>query len=270
MPELPEIACRASEMNHALSGKTILQVEAKQPKCLNITLDAMNRHLVGAKIQSVIHRGKWIKVMTSAGWILMNMGMGGEILLVDRDHLPAKHRLIVDFSDGSCLAVNFWWFGYFHFVELDKLSEHTLTAKLGPNVLDLSETDFVELVGSQKGRLKAVLLDQSKLAGIGNAYIHDILFLAKLHPLRPINTLSEDDLHRLYNGVHGGLEPALAKKGAFYEVDLFGNKGNFLMDDILIGYREGQPCPVCGTSIVKIKTGGTSSFICPTCQAENP
>ncbi len=106
------------------------------------------------------------------------------------------------------------------------------------------------------------------MAGIGNAYIHDILFLAKLHPLRLINTLSEEDLHRLYKGVHDGLEPALAKKGAFYEVDLFGNKGNFQMEDILVGYREGQPCPVCGTSIIKIKTGGTSSFICPACQSE--
>ena len=205
MPELPEITCRASEMNQALSGKTILQVEAKQPKCLNITLEEMNRHLDNAKIQSVIHHGKWIEVLTSTGYILMNMGMGGEILLVDHDHLPTKHRLIVDFTDGSCLAVNFWWFGYFHFVEADKLQEHTFTAKLGPNVLDLSETDFVETIRSQKGKLKAVLLDQSKLAGIGNAYIHDILFLAKLHPLRPIITLTEEDLHRLYKGVHDGL-----------------------------------------------------------------
>jgi len=266
MPEIPEIASRASEMNRVLPGKNILQIEAKQPKCLNIPLDEMNKHLDGAQIQSVVHHGKWLKLLTTAGWILINMGMGGEILLADRDHLPDKHRVIVDFSDSTCLVVNFWWFGYFHFIEVDKLHEHALTAKLGPNVLDLSETEFVELIRNQKGKLKAVLLDQSKMAGIGNAYIHDILFLAKLHPLRPIASLSDNDLHNLYKGVHGGLEPALAKRGAFYEVDLFGNKGDFQMEDILVGYREGQPCPVCGTAIIKIKTGGTSSFICPTCQ----
>jgi formamidopyrimidine-DNA glycosylase len=266
MPEIPEIASRAGEMNRALTGKTITRVEAKQPKCLNIPLEEMNAHLVGAKIESVTHHGKWIKVLTTAGWILMNMGMGGEILLVDRDHLPAKHRLVVDFSDATCLAVNFWWFGYFHFVEIERLHEHTLTAKLGPNVLSLSEAEFVALVRSQKGKLKAVLLDQSRLAGIGNAYIHDILFLAKLHPLRTIISLTDNDLHRLYGSVHAGLEPALAKRGAFYETDLFGNKGGFQMEDIIVGYREGQPCPTCGTSIVKIKTGGTSSFICPSCQ----
>jgi formamidopyrimidine-DNA glycosylase len=220
----------------------------------------------GATVESVIYHGKWIMVRTSNGWVLLNMGMGGEILLVDRTKLPAKHRLIVDFSDGSCLAINFWWFGYFHFAALDRLQDHTMTAKLGPNVLDLSEVEFSDRIKAQKGRLKAVLLDQTKFAGIGNAYIHDILFMARLHPLRPIASLSAEEIHNLYKGIHGGLEPALAKRGAFYEMDLFGNKGDFQMEDIIIGYREGQPCPVCQTLVQKIKTGGTSSFICPACQ----
>ena len=266
MPEIPEIASRAQEMNSALTGKVITGFEAKQPKCLNLPLEDVQAQLSNARIESVTHRGKWIMMQTSRGWILLNMGMGGEILLLDRTKLPEKHRLIVDFSDGTCLSINFWWFGYFHFAAPDRLHEHTMTAKLGPNVLDLSEPGFIELIKSQKGKLKAVMLDQTKIAGIGNAYIHDILFLARLHPLRVVATLTDEELHNLYTGVRGGLEPALAKRGAFYEMDLFGNKGDFQMEDILVGYRENQPCPKCGTLIQKIKTGGTSSFICPTCQ----
>lgn len=269
MPEIPEIASRASEMNTALSGKTIAAVEAAQPKCLNISLEELQTCIKGARIESVAHRGKWIFVKTTQGWVLLNMGMGGEILLVDRAHLPKKHRLIVDFADGSCLAINFWWFGYFHYAAPDKLNEHTMTAKLGPNVLDLSEEELVDIIKVLKGKLKTNLLDQTKVAGIGNAYIHDILFLARLHPLRAVASLNEDELHNLYRGVHSGLEPALAKRGAFYEMDLFGKKGDFQMEDILIGYRENQPCPICGTTIQKIKTGGTSSFICPSCQPLN-
>ena len=268
MPEIPEIASRAAEMNTALAGKKIQSCEILQPKCLNLPVDQFQSTVTGAVIQRVTYHGKWIQAETSQGWLLVNMGMGGEILLVDPVHLPVKHRLIINFSDGTCLSINFWWFGYVHFVTVDELPLHTMTAKLGPNVLDLSESEFSQILKSQKGKLKVFLLDQTKVAGIGNAYIHDILFLAGLHPLRALTSLSDIEIHQLYQGIQNGLLPALKKGGAFYEMNLFGQKGNFQMEDILVGYREGLPCPKCKSSIVKIKTGGTSSFICPTCQPE--
>lgn len=266
MPELPEITSRAREMQAALTGKTIGAMQILQPKCLNINMDAFQTALNGAKIEAVNNHGKWIFTRTSQGWLLLNLGMGGEILLTNRASLPKKHRLVFDFADETCLAVNFWWFGYAHYVGLDQLSSHEMTAKLGPNAMDISVEELKDLVHGSRSRLKAFLLDQSRLAGIGNAYIHDILFLARLHPLRTLDSLSEDDIVQLFDGIHKGLQPAMDKHGAFYEVDLFGKAGGFSADDILVGYRENQPCPRCGTLIQKIKTGGTSSFICPSCQ----
>jgi len=268
MPELPEIASRSAEMNASLPGKIIQAIEISQPKCLNLPVDEFQSALMGAEIRHVGYRGKWIQVETSQGWLLLNMGMGGELLLLDRSRLPAKYRMIIDFDDSTCLSINFWWFGYVHYVPSDKLSDHTMTAKLGPNVLDLSETEFAERISSQKGKVKAFMLDQTKIAGIGNAYIHDILFLAGIHPLRSLSSLSTEEVHHLYDGIQAGLIPALEKGGAFYEMDLFGQKGSFREEDILIGYHEAKPCPKCGTSIIKIKTGSTSSFICPNCQPE--
>jgi formamidopyrimidine-DNA glycosylase len=122
----------------------------------------------------------------------------------------------------------------------------------------------------RRGRVKSFLLDQSKIAGIGNAYIHDILFLARLHPLRTVDTLTDAEVEALAEAIHDGLQPSIDKGGAFYEVDLYGQKGGFTMDDILVGYKEGKPCPSCGTPIEKIKTGSTSSFICPWCQPLEP
>ena len=116
------------------------------------------------------------------------MGMGGEILLVDREHLPEKRRLIFDFTDGTCLAVNFWWFGFAHYLPPGPLEAHEQLAKLGPNVLDVDFLSSARSCAGQKGGVKAFLLDQSRLAGIGNAYIHDILWLARIHPLRKLNT----------------------------------------------------------------------------------
>lgn len=266
MPEYPEIAARAAEMNELLAGKNISEIEILQPKCLNVTEERFRAGLTGATVGSTRQRGKWLCTETSQGWLLLNMGMGGEILLVDRSRLPEKRRLIFDFADASCLAVNFWWFGYAHFLPPGPLEAHEQIAKLGPNVLDVSREEFRSLLRGQKGGVKAFLLDQSRLAGIGNAYIHDILWLARIHPLRKLNTLSEAEVDALWQGIQDGLRPSVAKGGAFYEVSLTGAKGGFMMDDIIVGYREGAPCPRCGTPVVKIKTGGTSSFICPTCQ----
>lgn len=264
MPEIPEIASRASELDSVLRGKKIQSIEILQPKCLNGSPEDFLSGLTGAKITGVIYHGKWIQVKTTQGWLLINLGMGGEILLVDRNSLPEKHRVIFDFSDDSCLSINFWWFGHVHYSP--SLEVHAPSAKLGPNVLSVSREEFRRLTSGQRVGVKTFLLDQSRIAGIGNAYIHDILFMAKIHPQRRMDSLSLDELDMLYQAIQDGLMPSLAKGGAFYEVNIFGQKGGFSMDDIQVGYREGQPCPTCKTPIVKIKTGSTSSFICPICQ----
>ena len=138
MPELPEITARAHEMKTALVGKHIANTEIVQPKSLNVPEEIFTGALIGAEILDVTHRGKWLLIETSNGWLLLNLGMGGEILLVTRATLPDKYRLIFDFSDGESLAINFWWFGYAHYTPPNALQTHEMTAKLGPNATDVS------------------------------------------------------------------------------------------------------------------------------------
>ncbi len=266
MPELPEIYLLARQMNQALSGRSFTGVEILQDKCLNVPVQVLTEALTGARITSVDNHGKWIFTQTTRGWLLINLGMGGEVLLTTRPSLPPKHRLVFDLDSGGCLSVNFWWFGYAHYVPKDGLETHEMTRKLGPNALDLDRKAFIHRIRSQRGQVKALLLDQSFLAGIGNSYVHDILFLARLHPQRRAPSLSDSEAGGLYDAVHTILEKSIAKRGAFYEMDLYGDKGEYGLTDILIGYKEEQPCPNCGTAIQKIKTGSTSSFICPSCQ----
>jgi len=269
MAELPEIIVLARQMSEELIGKTIRDVEVLQPKCLNVSPAAFINGLRGARILDVAPRGKWLFVETTQGWLLLSTGMGGEILyLPDRDHLPEKRRLVFDFTDGSCLSVNFWWFGYAHYVRPGELGDHAMTAKLGPNALDpqVNADWFRERFRGRRVRVKSFLLNQANLAGIGNAYIHDILFRARLHPLRPVNTLSDEEIEALVRAIHERFQASVEKGGAFWEVDLYGRKGRYAKDDLLIAYKEGQPCPLCGTPIEKIKTGSTSNFICPQCQ----
>ncbi|MFN2159660.1 MAG: Fpg/Nei family DNA glycosylase [Anaerolineales bacterium] len=267
MPELPEIYSRAKELKLELSGRVITGVDIIQSKSLNIPEEEFISKLTGAVIEDVTPRGKWILIKTDAGWLLINLGMGGEILLFKQGDYPEKTRLTINFDDHRFLSINFWWFGYVHYTPKDGLEQHKMTARLGVDALEITRENFHKILESRKSRIKSFLLDQSKIAGIGNAYIHDILWFARLHPLRATNTMDTDDIERLFDAVHQGLEPSLNKRGAFYELDIYGNPGGFNSDDIKIGYREGEPCPRCSSKIMKIKTGSTSSYICPSCQS---
>lgn len=266
MPELPEIASRACEMQAALVGKTIHSFEILQPKCLNIPAEDFSTCLAGATLEAASHHGKWIICETTQGYVLINLGMGGEILLRETGNPPKKYRLSIGFQDGTRLFINFWWFGYVHFVATGMLSTHAMTAKLGPDALEITEAEFTRRLRLKNTAVKTFLLDQKNLAGIGNAYIHDILFLARVHPLRKASGLDGEESHRLYTSIRNSLQSSFEKKGAFYEVDLQGKPGGFQEKDILIGYREGKPCPECGSAIQKLRTGSTTSFICPSCQ----
>jgi len=264
MPELPEIVVLARDMQNELVGRTISGIEVLQPKCLNVEVETFQKALTGAEILSVTPRGKWLKVETTQGWLLLSLGMGGEILLTDRDHLPEKYRLIFDLADGACVAVNFWWFGYAHYAA--DLADHKMTAHLGPNALDLTPDQFRELLRGRRGGVKPFLLNQKRIAGIGNVYIQDPLFKARIHPLRTINTLSDDEVADLWKALRETLQESVDAGSSAWEQDLYGEKGKWGEDHLVIGYKEGQPCPVCGTEIVKIKTGSTSGYVCPTCQ----
>jgi len=264
MPELPEIAVFARDMQKELLGRRISGIEVLQPKCLNVPEEAFEAVLTGADIVAVTPHGKWIQVETSQGWLLLNLGMGGEILLTDRDHLPEKYRLIFDLADGQCLAVNFWWFGSVHYVK--QLHEHQQVSALGPDVMSLTLDDFCALLRGRRGGVKSFLLDQKRMAGIGNVYAQDPLFKARIHPLRAINTLSDDEIQALYHAIRETLQESIDHGGAAYELNLYGEHGGWDNSFLLVAYREGEPCPTCGTKIEKIKTGSTSTHICPSCQ----
>lgn len=268
MPEWPEIANIARQMQGALPGRTITGATVRQPKCLNLPESEFATAVVGAQIVAVDPRGKWLQLQTTQGWLLLNLGMGGEVLLTPPAALPEKTRLHFELDDGARLMVNFWWFGYVHYVRT--LDEHAMTARLGLDALALTAADFERAVAGKRFRLKAFLLDQAQIAGIGNFYIHDILFQARLHPLRQVNTLTGMEIAALVQAIHERLAYSLSLGGAAYEVDLYGEKGRFEMAELLVGYREGQFCPECATPVAKIKTGSTSSFICPRCQPLTP
>jgi formamidopyrimidine-DNA glycosylase len=264
MPELPEIVTLARDMQNGLVGRTISGIQALQPKCLNKPETDFREALVGAEILAITPRGKWLQMETTQGWLLLNLGMGGEILLTRRDRLPEKVRVIFDLVDGAALAVNFWWFGQAHHVA--DLADHAMTAGLGPNALELTLDAFRELLRGRRGGIKSFLLNQKRIAGIGNVYVQDPLFKAGIHPLRRINTLSDEETEALWQALRQTLQESIDHGGSHWEQNLHGEHGRWDSSFLRVAYREGKPCPTCGTTVEKIKTGSTSTHICPACQ----
>jgi formamidopyrimidine-DNA glycosylase len=148
------------------------------------------------------------------------------------------------------------------------MEKHKMTAQLGisPTEKVFTLGHFRELLANKKTGVKSFLMDQKNVAGIGNVYIQDILFRARLHPNQKISYLSEEKTHELYKSILITLRQSIKLKGLAYERDFYGHKGNFTSNEFLVGYKEGKPCPVCGTIIEKIRTGSTSTYICPKCQ----
>ena len=125
---------------------------------------------------------------------------------------------------------------------------------------------FKDLLNGRKGRVKSFLLNQRRVAGIGNVYVQDILFRAKLHPNRKINTLTVEEIESLYSSMRKSLSKSVEKGGLVYEKDFYGNRGGFSGEDFLVAYKTGKPCPQCSAPVEKIKIGSTASYICPICQ----
>jgi formamidopyrimidine-DNA glycosylase len=270
MPELPEITVIGRQMNRELKGKKIRNVEAKQPKNLNMPVKEFEEIAKGKTVNRVSSKGKWIFIKLDPAYhMLINRGMNADVLYLTRNQKPPeKYQFKLTFTDGTGFTIQFQWFGYIHLVPDKNLNKHKLTAQLGISPTDKEFTlhHFKNLLANKKGRIKSFLVDQKNVAGIGNVYIQDILFQAKLHPNRKISTLSEKEISELYRAIQDVLNRSVQLGGLAYERDFYGQKGKFRIDEFRVGYKTGKPCPICKTAIEKIKTGTTASYICPKCQ----
>jgi len=270
MPELPEITIIARQMNKETAGKRIAGIEAKQPKNLNMPVQEFVKIAKGKTVNNVSSKGKWVVIkLDPAYYVFINRGMNADVLyFTPNQKLPEKYQFKLTFADKTGFTIQFQWFGYIHLVPEKNLNKHKLTAQLGISPIDKEFTleHFKNLLVNKKAGIKSFLIDQKNVAGIGNVYIQDILFKAKLHPNRKISTLSEKEISILYKAIRDVLNRSIQLGGLAYEKDFYGEKGKLTINEFLVGYKTGKPCPTCKTPIEKIKTGSTASYICPKCQ----
>lgn len=259
MPELPEIETLVRDMQPLLVGRSIIGVQCRQPKALNLPLEEFNRRCRGA-IGRVWRRAKSAIIDLPEGHLWMHLGLGGRVLYGPDEVADATFAFLL--NNGARLSVRRTFMGRAHFVSPDEMSQRL--AALGPEPLEVGHTEFGALVF--RGRslsLKALLMDQSRISGIGNVYSDEILHRMQVHPARKASSLEAEQTGKLLETMRAVLEEALAARGEPGFVGLNGQGGSYILR------IHGQTaCRVCGTPAEKLSLAGRTAYRCPTCQPE--
>ena len=273
MPELPEVETIRRQLDPAIVGRRIVEARILDERWTRPESPQEVAHRVeGREILSTARRGKYLIVALEGGLnLVMHLRMTGNLLLADSEAESDERFLRAAFQldDGSEL-----WFTdarrFGHGVVLtDDQLEPYLLARLGiePLAGELTGERLVQLAAGRTAPLKSFLLDQRRIAGIGNIYADEALHRAELHPLSPAGSMRPEHCEALVEGIVEALEAGLANGGSSIDDyrDARGERGS-MQDEFLVHTREGQECGRCGGEIRRIVVGGRSTYFCPGCQ----
>jgi formamidopyrimidine-DNA glycosylase len=284
MPELPEVETVRRQLAPALEGRRLERIEVRDPRwCEPAPPEALADALNGRLIEQLSRRGKYLVASFDDDvHLAMHLRMTGNLLLVTAaEDDPERPHLRVRFELGGggghaaakgldrLLFVDVRRFGTGDvLLGSDALAEY-FASRLGVEPLspDFTAEALRALARGRRQPVKAFLLTQERVAGVGNIYADEALFRARIHPLRPVGTLKRPQVEALRDAVVETLEAGIDAKGAsiddYRHVD--GAEGSF-QDRFLVHTREGEPCPRCGTAIRKLRTAGRGTYVCPRCQ----
>ncbi len=287
MPELPEVETVRIGLSALLPGRTIQAVTYDWPKGFPNAQSDVDSFLISAIVSGVRRRAKVLIVDLNSGYsLVIHLKMTGQLVFRSQTvafgaghpndslvgQLPDKStRVTFTFTDDSKLFFNdqrkFGWVFLLPTLEVENLD---FFKKVGsePLAADFSANDFsARLMRRKNSGIKAVLLDQTVVAGVGNIYADESLWAAKIHPETKVQDISEPRLKKLYGELRRILQLAIEKGGSTDRnyVNHEGKRGSYL-SFARVFRREGQPCPRCGATIIKTRVAGRGTHICPVCQ----
>jgi formamidopyrimidine-DNA glycosylase len=270
VPELPEVETVRRAIAPALVGRTLAHVEISDAR-LTRPEDPLEiaAELTGERVEHVDRRGKYLIVRFASGRaLLIHLRMTGSLL---SDPAGATHvRAVLHLDDGSEVGYrDVRRFGTWLLLEPGELDPY-LGARLGeePLVAAFTANGLGERLERRRAPLKAALLDQRTLAGLGNIYVDEALWHARLHPLRPAGSLERDELRRLHTAIRKALELGIARQGStLSDYRLPDGSSGGMQKEFRAYGRTGEPCDRCGTPLEKIRVAGRGTWFCPHCQA---
>jgi formamidopyrimidine-DNA glycosylase len=268
LPELPEVETIRVALEPLLTGRRIERAELFDYR---LTLPeppaAVAQEVAGERIVEVGRRGKYLLLRFESGRVLLiHLRMTGSLRAGRLDD-DAYRRALLELDDGSSVAYrDIRRFGTWLLLDADDVEPY-LARRLSVDPFD-RRFDLARLAG-RRAPVKAAILDQRAVAGLGNIYADEALWRAQIHPLRPAGSLDRDELQRLKRGIRQALRVGIARQGATLRdyTDPNGRSGRMQREFKVYG-REGEPCDRCGTPIAKTRVGGRGTWYCPSCQRQ--
>ena len=286
MPELPEVETVRRGLSKLIVGRVIAQEEHDTLKGFPNTVADVDTFLIGASVKEVRRRAKVLIIDLSNDYsLIIHLKMTGQLVFVGETRFGAGHpndslvnalpdkstRVTLTFKDGAKLFFNDQRkFGWVKLIPTAEIPELPFMKKVGPEPLEAdftAEQFSARFARRAKTNIKAALLDQSVVAGIGNIYADEALWGAKVHPQRLVSSITPDEFHKLYTEVREVMNLSIEKGGSSNStyVNAEGKRGSY-MDFARAFRREGLPCPRCGTLIEKLRVAGRGTHVCPYCQ----
>lgn len=275
MPELPEVETVARGLQKSIAGRRILGVTLGKTDFIDSPQE-IERELPGARIQAVERYGKFLllrltapvsKVNPEESALLVHLGMTGMLLPVAAGAIRAKHtHVVLQLDDGRELRyVDPRRFGRIAYLAGERFRREL--SRFGSDPLDSGASGFIAQISGRKARIKALLLDQRVLRGVGNIYADESLWRAKIHPARIAANLGKAQMRMLFASLQKILRQAITLRGSSISdfLDADGQPGEYQLHHQVYG-REGKDCFRCKSQIRRGVVGGRSSFYCPNCQ----
>jgi formamidopyrimidine-DNA glycosylase len=273
MPELPEVESVRRQLEPALVGRRFERVTIDDPRLVRPYEPAeVAAELEGEHVAAIDRRGKYLVVRFESGRVLLiHLRMTGSLLSTASGSLPddPHRRAVVKLDDGSDVAYrDVRRFGTWLLLEPGE-AEPYLAARVGDEPLDalFTAARLGERLAGRRTSVKAALLDQRTLAGMGNIYVDEALWRARLNPLRPASGLDRNELRRLHRGIRAALEHGLARQGStLRDYRLPDGSVGSMQHEFRVYGRRDEPCDRCGTLIARTQVAGRTTWFCPTCQ----
>lgn len=257
MPELPDVEHFRRTFARYAAGRVVRHVDVADAGILrNVPADELDRALSGRRFEEPERRGKWLIAWTDGPAVLIHFGMTGDLLWgPDEDGRHRHDRVIFVLSDGELRYRNMRKLGGV-WLALDRDDVERLLVHLGPDALALRRSEFLELLARRRGRIKAVLMDQSFIAGVGNLLADEALWVARIHPARPVETLTDEERRTLYRALRSVIRTTVDRYPEGFRTRWTRARG-----------RPRARCPRCGTELARITITGRTTYLCPSCQA---
>jgi len=273
MPELPEVETIARTLEPTVRGRVVAAIDLIYRPLLRTGGRKALDGLRGRRVLRVRRRGKMLLIELEGGRTLVfHLKMTGQFLFVESGVPRDKHtRLVMRFEDGKdeLRFRDVRKFGFLLCLDGEPERACAELACLGPEPLEVGLAEFASIINKRRGRIKSLLLDQRRIAGIGNIYADEMLFDARVHPETPASSLRADRAARLYGSMKKILTLAIEANGSTLKdsryLDAEGKAGSFQSFHRVYD-RTGEPCVACGTPIKMKRIGGRSSHFCPRCQ----